>query len=91
MAIVTGVDADGVEALYDVPDDLLATYKLTAAPFTEAVQAQLFPSQPTVTNADADGSVPVAPAAAGSVEGYVKVRRYWVRDGGAIYYWYDRA
>jgi hypothetical protein len=31
----------------------------------------------------------IAPTAGSDIEGYTPVCRYWVRDGGVIYYWYD--
>ena len=89
MAIVSAVDESGAEALYEIPEEVLATYKLTSAPLSDSVKAQLFPDKEKLTKDDAQGVMATAPSAGGDVEGYAAICRYWIRDGGVIYYWYD--
>jgi len=89
MAIVSAVDESGAEALYEIPDDVLSKYKLQSSQLTDSVKAQLFPDKDRLTKDDAQGVMATAPSAGGDVEGYAAICRYWSRDGGVIYYWYD--
>ena len=47
------------------------------------------PLKDKLTKDDAQGVMATAPSAGGDVEGYAAICRYWIRDGGTIYYWYD--
>ena len=89
MAIVSAVDESGTEALYEIPDDVLSKYKLQSSQLTDSVKAQLFPDKDKLTKDDAQGVMATAPSGGDDVEGYQAICRYWIRDGGTIYYWYD--
>ena len=89
MAIVSAVDESGVEALYEIPEDVLGKYKLKSAPLSDSVKAQLFPDKEKMTKDDAQGVMATAPSAGGDVEGYAAICRYWIRDGDYIVWWYD--
>ncbi|MCC6175851.1 MAG: hypothetical protein IT305_29490 [Chloroflexi bacterium] len=89
MAIVSAVNESGEEQLYEIPDDVLATYRLQSAQMTDSVRSQVFPDKAELTKDDAQGVMPTAPSAGGDVEGYQAICRYWIRYGDTLYYWYD--
>lgn len=89
MAIVSSVDESGTEALYEIPEDVLSTYKLKSQQMTDSTRARLFPDKDKLTKDDAQGVMATAPSAGGDVEGYAAICRYWIRDGDYIIWWYD--
>lgn len=90
MAIVSAVNEDGEESLYDIPDSELAKYKLKSAPMTDEARARLFPNKDKLTKDDAHGVMVAAPDFRRDVEPYQAICRYWYIDSwGTYWWWYD--
>ena len=90
MAILAGVDEEGVFTFYGIPDGELARYELKSKPLTDEVRHRLFPGRDTLTSDDAQGLIPLGQSPTADVEGYgYSCCLYYLQDDDGNWVYWD--